>query len=106
MASYTHLREAADKLGDWGLAADIARYRQCEDQLRELNATIHSLRAEAELTETLQNACCIRLGATNAHGCLARLESACHGKDCHFPICGNFTVRPTSYRSCGRGRPL
>jgi len=96
-ASYTHLREAADELGDWGLAADIARFRQCEDQLRELNTTIHSLCAEADLTETLQDACCIRLGAANAHGRLARLESICHGKDCRFPIRGDFTIRPTSY---------
>jgi len=105
-ASYTHLREAADKLGNWGLAADIARFRQCEDQLRKLNATIHSLRAEADLTETLQEASCIRLGAANAHGRLARLESVCHGKDCRFPICGDFAVCPSSYRSRGRGRPL
>jgi len=104
--SYTHLREAANELGDWGLAADIARFRQCEDQLRELNATIHSLRAEADLTETLQDACRIRLGAANAHGRLARLESVCHGKDCRFPIRGDFAVRPTSYRTRGRGRPL
>jgi len=105
-ASYTHLQEAADDLGDWGLAADIARFCQCEDQLRELNATIHSLRAEAELTETLQEACRIRLGAANAHGCLARLEAICHGKDCRFPIQGDFAVRPTSYRGRGRGRPV
>jgi len=105
-ASYTHLRGAADELGDWGLAADIARYHQCEDQLCELNATIHSLRAEADLTETLQDACHIRLGATNAHGCLTRLKSICHGKDCRFPIHGDFAIRPTSYRSRGRGRPL
>jgi len=105
-ASYTHLREAADDLGDWGLAADITRFRQCEDQLRELNATIHSLRAEVDLTETLQEACRIRLGAANAHGRLARLESACHGKDCRFPIRGDFAIRPNSYRGRGRGRPL
>jgi len=105
-ASYTHLREAADDLGDWGLAADVTCFRQCEDQLCELNATIHSLRAEADLTETLQEACRIRLGAANAHGRLARLESVCHGKDCRFPIRGDFAVRPTSYRGRGRGRPL
>src|SRR5712672_2805055 len=105
-SSYAHLREAADQLGDWGLAADIARFRQCEDQLRELNATIHSLRAEANLTETLQDTCRIRLGAANAHGLLARLESVCHGKDCRFPIRGDFAVRPTSYRGRVRGRPL
>ena len=105
-ASYTHLREAADELGDWGLAAEITRFCQCEDQLCELNATIHSLRAEANLTKTLQDACRIRLGAANAHGCLARLKSVCHGKDCRFPIRGNFAVRPTSYRSRGRGHPL
>jgi len=105
-ASYTHLREAADDLGDWGLTANITRFRQCEDQLRELNATIHSLRAEADLTETLQEACRNHLATANAHGCLARLESVCHGKDCRFPIRGDFAVRPTSYRSHGRGRPL
>src|SRR5712672_2570423 len=70
-ASYTHLREAADDLGDWGLAADVVRYRQCEDQLRELNTTIHSLCAQANLTETLQDACRICLGAANTHGRLA-----------------------------------
>jgi len=105
-ASYTHLHKAVDELGDWGLAADIMRYRQYEDQLHELNATIHSLRAEGELTETLQDTCRICLAAANAHGRLARLESVCHGKDCRFPVCGNFAIRPTSYRGRGRGRPL
>jgi len=105
-ANYAHLRDAAEELGDWGLAADITRYREYEDQVRDLNATIHSLRAEAELTETLLDSCRHHLSAANAHQRFACLESVCHGKDCRFPLRRDFAVRPTNSRGSGRGRPV
>ena len=105
-ANFAHLTEAANELGDWGLAADIACFREYEDQVRDLNATIHSLHAEAELTESLIDSCRHRLSAANAHRRLARLEAVCHGKDCRFPVRGDFSIRPSAMRSRGRGRPL
>jgi len=103
--NYAHLRDAIEELEDWGLAADITRYREYEDQVRDLNATIHSLRAEADLTETLLDSCRHRLSAANADKRLARLEAVCHGKDCRFPLRRSFAIRPSNSRGTGRGRP-
>jgi len=96
-ASYTHLHNTTDELGDWGLATNVAQYHEFEDQIHKLNATIHSLHAEAKLTKVLQDGCHYCLTTANAHSHLAHLESACHGKDCCFPVRGDFAICPTSY---------
>ena len=99
--NYEFLRDAAIDLDDWGITADITRYREYEDQLCELNASILAMRMEPEALEVLQESCRNHLSAANVSCCLARLEGACQGHDCRFPIIQDATVPPTNCR--GRG---
>src|SRR5712671_4988400 len=85
-SNYEFLRNAAINLGDWGVTADITRYHEYEDQLRELNASISAMHSKAEALDVLQESCRNRLAAANVLRRLARLEGACQGRDCRFPI--------------------
>ena len=105
-SNYEFLRDTAINLGNWGVTADITRYREYEDQLRELNASILAMRSEAEALDVLQESCRNRLAAANVSRHLARLEGACQGCDCRFPIVHDATVQPSNRRSHGRGRPV
>jgi len=100
-SNYEFLCDAAINLGDWGVTADITRYREYEDQLREINASISAMRSEAEALDVLQESCRNHLTAANVSQCLARLEGACQGRDCHFPIMRDATVQPSNRRGHG-----
>jgi len=88
-------------LSDWGIIADITQYREYEDQVRELNASICAMCTEAEALNTLQEACRNCLVAANVSRHLAQLEGACQGRDCHFPIIRDATIQPSNHQGCG-----
>jgi len=63
-AVYANLTKAAHRLDDWGISADISRYRKLDDDLSCINAELKRLEAEARA---------IRIGKTICEG---RLELA------------------------------
>jgi len=105
-SNYEFLHDTAIDLSDWEITADITRYHKYEDQLRELHASISAMRAEAKALEVLQESCRNHLSAANVSRRLARLEGACQGRDCCFPIIRDATIPPTNRQSCGRGCPV
>ena len=105
-SDYKFLHDTAIDLGNWGITADITHYCEYEDQLHELNASISAMHTEAEALEVLQESCQNRLSAANVSHRLARLEGACQGRDCRFPIVRDATIQPTNRHGRGRGRPV
>jgi len=71
---YANLTKAAHRLDDWGIAADIARYRQLDDDLSCINAEIDRLNAEADVTRIAKTICEGRLELARAPKQLAHME--------------------------------
>jgi len=104
--NYEFLCDAAIDLGDWGITTDITCYHEYEDQLCKINTSIAAMCAEAEALNVLQELCRNQLMAANASQCLTRLEGACQGRDCRFPIVQDAAIQPSNRRGRGRGCPL
>ena len=51
------LVNAAKKLDNWGIAADVTRYREYNNELANINARIEQLQAEADLVQLAKLLC-------------------------------------------------
>jgi len=71
---YANLTKAAHRLDDWGVAADIARFRKLDDDLSCINAEIERLNAEADATRIAKTICEGRLELARAPKQLAHME--------------------------------
>ena len=73
-AVYANFTKAAHQLDDWGVAADIARYRKLDDDLSCINAEIERLEAEAGAARIAKTICEGRLELARAPKQLAHME--------------------------------
>ena len=71
---YANLTKAAHRLDDWGVAADIVRFRKLDDDLSCINAEIERLNAEADATRIAKTICEGRLELARAPKQLAHME--------------------------------
>jgi len=73
-AIYANFAKAAHRLDDWGIAADIARYRKLDDDLSCINAELKWLEAEAGAIRISKTICKGRLELAHAPKQLAHME--------------------------------
>jgi len=73
-AIYANFTKAAHRLDDWGVAADIARYRKLDNDLSCINAEIERLEAEAGTTRIAKTICEGQLELARAPKQLAHME--------------------------------
>jgi len=71
---YANLTKAAHQLDDWGIAADIARYRKLDDDLSCINAEIDRLNSEVDATRITKTICEGRLELAHAPKQLGHME--------------------------------
>ena len=73
-APYLNLLELAKTLDNWGVAADLARYRQCDKELMLIENKIRTLEVERVAMEHNRTIIAARLEAAHAAESLAFLE--------------------------------
>jgi len=73
-AIYANFTKAAHQLDDWGVAADITRYRKLDDNLSCINAELEWLKAEARAIRIAKTICEGRLELAHAPKQLAHME--------------------------------
>ena len=73
-APYLNLLESAKTLDDWGVAADLARYRRCDEELMLIENKIRTLEVERVAMEYNRTIIAARLEAARATESLAFLE--------------------------------
>jgi hypothetical protein len=73
-APYLNLLESAKTLDDWGVAADLARYRRCDEELMLIENKIRTLEVERVAMEYNRTIIAARLEASRAAESLAFLE--------------------------------
>ena len=73
-APYLNLLESAKTLDDWGVAADLARYRRCDEELMLIENKIRTLEVERVAMEYNRTIIAARLEASRATESLAFLE--------------------------------
>ena len=71
---HANFTKAAHRLSDWGVTADITRYRKLDDDLSCLNAEIEQLEAEAGAACIAKTICKGRLELARAPKQLAHME--------------------------------
>jgi len=73
-AIHANFAKAAHRLDDWGVTADIARYRKLDDDLSCINAELERLEAEARAVWIAKTICEGRLELARAPKQLAHME--------------------------------
>jgi len=73
-AIFHMLTNAAKKLDNWGIAADITHYREYNDELANINTCIKQLQAKADSVQIAKLLCEGRLEAARAPKQLAHME--------------------------------
>jgi len=73
-AIHANLAKAAHQLDDWGIAADISRYRKLDDNLSCINAELKRLEAEAGAVRIAKTICKGRLELARATKQLGHME--------------------------------
>jgi hypothetical protein len=103
---YTTLFEAARSLHPWGIAAEIARYRDHYEHSRAIRHQLECLELEhAGITDEL-GACRRRLEQARAPHLLERLQRA-NARERPIDVTRHLAILPgPNRRTRGRGRPL
>jgi hypothetical protein len=105
MQQFGELRDAARRYDtDWGVYADLIRYRDLDDQVDWLRQELDVVSSELRTTQDARTACEGRLAAANAASHFAHLQHARHTRfeDEGGPRGGQRRRRRGAYGTRGR----
>jgi len=84
-ALFDQLRDAASELDDWGVLADIIRFREQDDEIALLNARLDKYQAELDAVKLVRSITQSRLEAAQIHLQLGHMEALNRGHPLHRP---------------------